>query len=75
MAGVGGGSYHDVSRDGGVRDLIAELTRASGETGEERQGPAPIFWLTLAALLLLLVEGAADAPHRWSRAARGNEAP
>ena len=62
MAGVGGGSFHDVSDDGGVRALISGLRDVSGRTETvEVVSSDPTVWLILAGLLLLVLDALLDA--------------
>ncbi len=71
MAGAGGGSYHDVSQDRGLRALLDEIAGEAREPTQEQ--PTDLaFLLSLLALPLLFWEGTADSPHRLpgSRARR-----
>ncbi len=62
LASAGGGEYHDVSNDRGLGALLAAFGSAADDA--DGGGPAPLdaaFWLTLAALPALLLEGTIDA--------------
>ena len=62
MADVGGGSYHDVSDDGGVRALISGLRDISGRSETvEVVSSDPEVWLILAGLILLVLDALLDA--------------
>lgn len=64
-AQAGGGQYHDVSTDAGLGALMSGLTRADGGTDGGEEAPLDIvFWLTLTALPLLLLESGLDAGRR-----------
>lgn len=65
VARAGAGTYEDVSQDRGVRSLISGLRRVVGVSSPEDVIPERIaFWLLLAAILLLLWEGALDLGKR-----------
>jgi Ca-activated chloride channel family protein len=69
IARAGGGEYHNVSEDRGVEALLEGL----GAVGADEQGgsdvpPDATFWLALATIPLILLEGAADAGRFLSRA-------
>lgn len=62
IARAGGGEYHDVSNNRGVRALLAELGTLDEDGTGEHQGPMDLtFLLTLLAVPLLLWEGGSDA--------------
>lgn len=64
MADAGGGSYYDLSRDGGVRSLLDEMIGEAREPASTDRWAQTAFWLTLLVLPLLLWEGTTDSPHR-----------
>ena len=73
MAAGGGGSYHDVSDEGGLRALLDGLTGVTRDTGSEDGGSRPAFWLTLLGLALLLWDGTTDSGRRLRPVGRGEE--
>ena len=61
IAEQGRGSFHDVSGEGGVDDLVAALVRDRPVTStDDGLSWRPAFWLLFAALFLLVVEAGAD---------------
>jgi Ca-activated chloride channel family protein len=70
MAEVGGGRYHDLSSERGVRSLMDELAGPGRDDPAPQSGPDPVFWLTLLALPMLLWEGVADSGRRVLRIGR-----
>jgi Ca-activated chloride channel family protein len=70
IAQRGGGAFHDVSDDGGVRALIGDMRNIGGSaaTSDERVFD-PTAWLILLALALLLADFALDAGVLVRRAA------
>lgn len=75
MADVGGGSYHNLSRDGGVSSLLDEMIGASREPIPGDRWANLAFWLTLLVVPLLLLEGTADSPHRLTSSGRREDTP
>ncbi len=75
MVSTGGGGYHDVSDDGGLRALLDELAGTGRATATAPTGPGPAFWLALLAMPLLLWEGAGDSQRRRVTRARGGDRP
>jgi Ca-activated chloride channel family protein len=74
VARAGGGAYEDVSQDRGARALISELRRLVGVSSPEDVVPERItFWLLLAAIVLLLWEGALDVGKRLLLPVRSRE--
>ncbi len=70
VAGRGRGEYHDASTDGGARGLLAALGRGSAPPPTTEEGPDPVRWVILAALVLLLLEALLDAGTLERRARR-----
>ena len=68
IARESGGEYHDVSSDGGVRDLVAALRRESGteESIVARSGD-PLFWLLLLGLITAAGDAVLDTGRRRVR--------
>ena len=73
IAAAGGGRYHDVSDERGLRALLDDLTGIARDTGSEDGGPGPAFWLTLVGLALLLWEGTTDSGRRLRPMGGGEE--
>jgi len=71
IADRGGGRFHDISDDGGVRDLIADLRAVRGEADVPLDAPVDFTsYLIVAGLLLLMADAVLDGGVlRRSRAA------
>ena len=64
IAATGGGSYHDVSDERGLRALLDDLTGVARDTDAEDGSSRLALWLTLLGLALLVWEGTADSGRR-----------
>lgn len=74
VAKAGAGTYEDVSEDRGLSSLISGLRRLVGVSSPDDVIPERIsFWLLLAAILLLLWEGALDLGKRLPLPVRSRE--
>ena len=68
MAQRGGGTFHDVSREAGLRGLLSDLRGAGGEIAEVGDdAPNPNAWLIMLALMLLAGEAVVDSGRRLPR--------
>lgn len=62
VADRGGGLFHDISSEAGIRSLVDDLR--GGLTADDAPGQAPpdaAFWLVLAGFLLLVLDAVLDA--------------
>jgi len=76
VAAEGGGGFHDVTSDAGIRALLGDLRTLRGgsdDTDEAGVGTDPTELLLLIALVLFGVDAMLDAPHRWRRARPARE--
>ncbi|MDA0329684.1 MAG: VWA domain-containing protein [Gemmatimonadetes bacterium] len=74
MASAGGGEFHDISDDGGVRALVRALGDVSGTVEADDQDEAPLPWLPLLVLPLLLWDAVSDSGRRLVRLPFGKAA-
>lgn len=66
VAAAGGGGFHDVASDAGVRALLDDLrTLRGGADGPDEIAADPTGLLLLIALLFFGADAMFDAPHRW----------
>lgn len=68
IARIGGGAFHDIGSDGGLRDLTAELQALRGARSATRaEAFDPTGLLVLVGLVLLLLDAALDVGIRRGR--------
>lgn len=71
MARRGGGAFHDISTEGGIRALVSDLRDLDGDTGAETAAPFdPTALLLLIALALLAMDAILDSGAHSRRSAR-----
>lgn len=62
MADRGGGTFHDISDDAGVRRLLSDLEDLGGRSEAPEIGAPPSMrWALIAALVLLLLDSVLDS--------------
>lgn len=68
MASAGGGEFHDISDDAGIRALVRALGDVSGTVeADDQDRSAPLPWLPLLVLPLLLWDAVSDSGRRLVR--------